>query len=80
MNQVQNNGIPVWANLEDSPHASRVNKGPCLSDEILYQHILRVVGGITSFNTRDGRRNVVDDDISRVTVDLFPVESNENLI
>jgi len=36
--------------------------------------------GITSFNTGDGRRNVVDDDISRIAVDLFPVESNENLV
>jgi hypothetical protein len=37
-------------------------------------------GGITSFNTGDGRRNVVDDDISWVAVDLFPIESNEDLI
>jgi hypothetical protein len=39
MNRVQNNGNHELADLEDSPHASRVNKGPCLSNKMLYQHI-----------------------------------------
>ena len=37
-------------------------------------------GRRTSFDARDGRRDIVDKDVTRVQVNLFPIKGNKNFI
>ena len=37
-------------------------------------------GRRASFDTRDGGRDIVDKDVTRVQVNFFPIKSNKNFI